>query len=254
MRYLEDRVLDRGAVHGEWNYTVRPAPRPAPEPDPDPERPRPLPPGRPEPSRADRHGPRRPARPGRRPGSPVRRPPRAWRTTPAAAAAASTPSGTAAAPTATAGSTSPTTCSPSASASTCTCPSDITGALLGVDGTTVGHATALTRQLLASTGIPLPPAAPPPGTLPRTPDELLRLRRSRRDHPHHPGQRPGHAATLQDTRREPATRPELITDAAYAAKTARDHESTPSGRERCGQWGVSGHLAEPLPGAQGRIP
>jgi hypothetical protein len=36
MRYLEDRVLDRGAVRGEWNYTVRPAPRPAPEPEPGP--------------------------------------------------------------------------------------------------------------------------------------------------------------------------------------------------------------------------
>jgi Rhodopirellula transposase DDE domain len=32
MRYLEDRVLDRGAFHGEWNYTVAPAPRPAPAP------------------------------------------------------------------------------------------------------------------------------------------------------------------------------------------------------------------------------
>ena len=30
MRYLEDRVLDRDAFHGEWNYTVLPAPRPAP--------------------------------------------------------------------------------------------------------------------------------------------------------------------------------------------------------------------------------
>ena len=36
MRYLEDRVLDRGAVRGEWNYTVLPAPRPAPEPGPAP--------------------------------------------------------------------------------------------------------------------------------------------------------------------------------------------------------------------------
>ncbi len=36
MRYLEPRVLDRGAVRGEWNYTVLPAPRPAPEPGPAP--------------------------------------------------------------------------------------------------------------------------------------------------------------------------------------------------------------------------
>ena len=30
MRYLEDRILDRGAVRGEWNYTVLPAPGPPP--------------------------------------------------------------------------------------------------------------------------------------------------------------------------------------------------------------------------------
>ena len=36
MRYLEDRVLDRDAFHGEWNYAVLPAPRPAPEPEPAP--------------------------------------------------------------------------------------------------------------------------------------------------------------------------------------------------------------------------
>ena len=33
MRHLEERVLDRGPFHGEWNYAVRPAP---PEPDPPP--------------------------------------------------------------------------------------------------------------------------------------------------------------------------------------------------------------------------
>jgi hypothetical protein len=36
MKYLEDRILDRDATRGEWNYTVLPAPRPAPEPDPAP--------------------------------------------------------------------------------------------------------------------------------------------------------------------------------------------------------------------------
>lgn len=34
MRYLEDRILDRDAVRGEWNYTVLPAARPGPEPAP----------------------------------------------------------------------------------------------------------------------------------------------------------------------------------------------------------------------------
>jgi hypothetical protein len=39
MRYLEDRVLERDAFHGEWNYAVLPVPRPAPEPEPEPARP-----------------------------------------------------------------------------------------------------------------------------------------------------------------------------------------------------------------------
>jgi hypothetical protein len=36
MSYLENRVLDRAAVRGEWNYTVLPSPRPAPQPQPAP--------------------------------------------------------------------------------------------------------------------------------------------------------------------------------------------------------------------------
>jgi hypothetical protein len=36
VRCLEERILDRDAFHGEWNYTVLPAPRPAPEPEPEP--------------------------------------------------------------------------------------------------------------------------------------------------------------------------------------------------------------------------
>ncbi len=32
MKHLEDRVLERDAFHGEWNYAVLPEPRPAPEP------------------------------------------------------------------------------------------------------------------------------------------------------------------------------------------------------------------------------
>ncbi|MBO0806652.1 MAG: ISAzo13 family transposase, partial [Nocardiopsaceae bacterium] len=33
-KYLEDRVLDRGQFHGEWNYRVLPAPRLGPDPEP----------------------------------------------------------------------------------------------------------------------------------------------------------------------------------------------------------------------------
>jgi hypothetical protein len=36
MRHLEDRVLQRHREHGDWNYTVLPAPRPAPPPAPQP--------------------------------------------------------------------------------------------------------------------------------------------------------------------------------------------------------------------------
>jgi Rhodopirellula transposase DDE domain len=36
MRHLEDRVIERGAFHGEWNYALLPAPRPAPDPGPGP--------------------------------------------------------------------------------------------------------------------------------------------------------------------------------------------------------------------------
>jgi len=36
MRYLEDRVIDRGAFHGEWNYAILPRPRDVPEPGPGP--------------------------------------------------------------------------------------------------------------------------------------------------------------------------------------------------------------------------
>jgi len=39
MKHLEDCDLDRGAFHGEWNYTFLAVPRPVPEPGPAPERP-----------------------------------------------------------------------------------------------------------------------------------------------------------------------------------------------------------------------
>jgi len=43
MKDLEERVLDRHAFHGEWNYTVLPVPRPAPAPAPGPAAARPAP-------------------------------------------------------------------------------------------------------------------------------------------------------------------------------------------------------------------
>ena len=42
IKELEERVLDRHAFHGEWNYTVLPVPRPAPAPPAPRRRPRPA--------------------------------------------------------------------------------------------------------------------------------------------------------------------------------------------------------------------
>jgi Rhodopirellula transposase DDE domain len=49
---------------------------------------------------------------------------------------------------------------------------DLIAALLGVDRTTISHAISLTRQLLASSGIALPHAAPPPSIRLHTPGDL----------------------------------------------------------------------------------
>src|SRR5271156_5546785 len=43
IKELEERVLDRHAFHGEWNYTVLPVPRPSPQPSPQPAPARPAP-------------------------------------------------------------------------------------------------------------------------------------------------------------------------------------------------------------------
>ncbi len=174
MSYLEDRVLDRGAVRGEWNYAVLPRPRstPEPEPEPEPERPGRCPqatlnhpaltgmdPGglhalaaalevpfgaRREQRNYARRGHRRVSAVRNGDGSNGRR--RidltdhviAWRLR-----------------------------------EHLRLPCQVIGALLGIDHTTASHATTLTARLLAGTGIPQPATAPPPDPLPRTPGELL---------------------------------------------------------------------------------
>ena len=171
MRYLEDRVLDRGAIRGEWNYTLLPAPRPAPEPGPEPQRP----------GRCSQAVLNHPALTGIDPGAlhalaaaldvpaAARREQRnyanrghrrvnavrngdgsnghrrldltdhliAWRLR-----------------------------------EHLHLPLQAIAVLLGIDASTVSHATTLTASLLAGSGIPQPPA-PPPATLPRSPRELL---------------------------------------------------------------------------------
>jgi hypothetical protein len=52
-------------------------------------------------------------------------------------------------------------------------PDQATGALLGVDRTTVSHARALASELLAATATPLPETAPALHAPPRTPADLL---------------------------------------------------------------------------------
>ena len=174
MRYLSERVIGRAAFHGEWNYAIAPAPRPAPGPGPEP-------------------GPG-PGRPGRCPQDILNHPaltgmdPADLREL---AAALEIPfgarreqdsylrrGGQRVRP-----------------AFTGTrhgkrkidlldhvlalrlrdhlhLTTSLAGTLLGADRSTISHATSLTRQLLDTAAIPLPPAAPPPGTRLRTPEDL----------------------------------------------------------------------------------
>jgi Rhodopirellula transposase DDE domain len=171
MRYLRGRVLVRHGPHREWNYTILPAPGPATEPEPQPE-----PAGR-VPQEALNHpaltgldprdlhalaaalqvpfGARREhagySRRGRQRIKPIRNGDGsngrrridltdhvlAWRLR-----------------------------------EHVHLPVTITGALLGVDPTTISHATTLTATLIAGSGIPLPAAAGPPGPRLRTIDDL----------------------------------------------------------------------------------
>jgi hypothetical protein len=172
MTYLEDRILDRHDMHGEWNYTVLPSPRPAPGPPP---QPGPAPAGR-VPQEALNH----PALTGLDP-----------RDLHALAAALQIPFGAhrEQAGYSRRGRARVKTISQDGSSSHrridltdhviawrlrehLHLTSDMTGALLGVDRTTISHATSVIRQLLASTGIPPPPVTPPPGTRLRTRDDL----------------------------------------------------------------------------------
>jgi len=171
MQYLEDRVLDRHDMHGEWNYAIRPVPRPAPDPAP---APAPPPAGR-CPQDVLNH----PALTGLAP-----------RDLHALAAALQIPFGARREQAGYARRGRRRVRAIAGGPAACQkidltdhviawrlrehlhLTSEVTGALLGVDRTTISHALSLIRQLLASTAIPLPPATPPPGTRPRTPDDL----------------------------------------------------------------------------------
>jgi hypothetical protein len=174
MTYLEQRILDRGAVRGEWNYTVLPAPGPAPDPEPGPE----------------------PERPGRCPQAALNHP----------ALTGMDPGGLHALAAAldvpyaarreqrnyTRRGRRRVNAVRNGDGSNGRRRIDLTdhvlalrlrehlhlpvqaiGVLLGVDPSTVSHATALTAALMAGSSIPQPATAPPPDPLPRTPGELL---------------------------------------------------------------------------------
>ena len=172
MKYLEECLLDRGAVRGEWNYAVLPAPRPAPEPEPEPERP----------GRCPQAALNHPALTGMDPGG-LR----------ALAAALDVPSGARREQRNYAkrghrrvnavrngdGSNGRRRIDLTDHVLAwrlrehLRLPVQAIGVLLGIGPSTVSHAAALTARLLAGSGIPQPATAPPPDTLPRTPGELL---------------------------------------------------------------------------------
>jgi len=172
MKYLEECILDRGAVRGEWNYAVLPAPRPAPEPEPEPERP----------GRCPQAALNHPALTGMDPGGLL-----------ALAAALDVPFGAHREQRNYAkrghrrvnalrngdGSNGHRRIDLTDHLIALRLrehlrlPVQAIGVLLGISPSTAGHAAALTARLLAGSGIPQPATAPPPGTLPRTPGELL---------------------------------------------------------------------------------
>jgi hypothetical protein len=172
MKYLEECLLDRGAVRGEWNYAVLPAPRPAPEPEPEPERP----------GRCPQAALNHPALTGMDPGGLL-----------ALAAALDVPFGARREQRNYAkrghrrvnalrngdGSNGRRRIGLTDHVLAwrlrehLRLPVQAIGVLLGIGPSTASHAAALTARLLAGSGIPQPATAPPPDTRPRTPGELL---------------------------------------------------------------------------------
>jgi hypothetical protein len=168
VKHLEERVLERGPFHGEWNYAIVPVPRPLPEPDPE------------------------PARPGRVPQAALNHPaltgiPARDMTALAAALEAPFEARLQLKYRTRRGRRTNAVRSRGPHGSRrldvtdhllalrlrdhLDLPVTAIGALLGIDPGTVSHATALAGQLLAAARVTLPDA--PPGKLPRTPGELL---------------------------------------------------------------------------------
>jgi Rhodopirellula transposase DDE domain len=210
MRYLQDRVVIRHGPHRDWNYTILPAPRPAPAPAPEPERA----------WRCPQAVLNRPALTGMDPADVT-----------ALASALQIPCGARREQAAYARRGGPRTRALSNGDGSRShrridltdyvlairlrdhlhLTGDLIGALLGVDSTTVSHAISLTRQLLASSRIAVPPAAPPPGTRLGTPGELREYAAAAGITLTIPETGPKAPKYTRRKRPEPATRPERST-------------------------------------------
>jgi DDE family transposase len=206
MRYLRDRVLVRHGPHRDWNYTILPAPRPAPEPGPAPE----------VAGRVPQETLNHPALTGLDP-----------RDLHALAAALEIPfrarreqhlytrrgrgrtNAEGAAPPRRIDLTGHVLAWRLREHLHLTQP--VIGALLGVDSTTISHATSLTATLIAGSSIPLPPAAEPPGTRLRTPGDLHDYAAAAGIHLTIPQTRQKAPKHTRRKRIEPATHPEQST-------------------------------------------
>jgi DDE family transposase len=171
MKHLEDCDLDRLPFHGEWNYAVRAVPRPAPDPEP----------GCRRPGRVPQDTLNQPALTGMQPGDltglaaaldvpyRARLEHKAYlkRGRPRTSAARST------APHGTRRLDVTDHVLALRLRDHLALPMDAIAPLLGVDKTSISHAIAITRDLIAAHAVPVPPAAPPPAAVPRTPAELI---------------------------------------------------------------------------------
>jgi hypothetical protein len=177
MRHLEDRVIERGAFHGEWNYALLPVPRPAPAPEPEPARER-------VPATALNH----PALTGMTTedvntlAAALELPFAAWRDQHNRTARARRRGGGAGdrvnavrnggAPSANTRLALTDHVLAALLRGHLALPEEPIAILLGAERSTIGHAAALIRELITDNAIPLPPAAPPPPA-PRTPAGLI---------------------------------------------------------------------------------
>ena len=206
VKYLQDRVIERAAFHGEWNYALPPRPRPAPDPAPE------------------------PARPGRVPAAVLNHPALTGMQPQDLAALARDldipfearlqqrnynlrkgPRVNAVRSTAPHGGRKLTITDHLLALRLrdyLDLPGRVIGALLGVDASSANRAVVLAGELLTAARLPLP-AAPPPDRIPRTPAALLAYAAAAGIPLTIPEKPVSHARTLRNPHEPaPTTRPE----------------------------------------------